>query len=189
MCEEIYNKKGKEYEKINLYCQDESRFGMFTRNGKGLTAKGVKPICIFQQVFQSTYLFGAYSPFTGDHFELEFPHCNGDTFQAYMEELSLFKKEEFKILMLDNGAFHKRADLVIPENIALLFIPPYSPELNPAEKIWWQMKRAFTGKLHKSLEDVSAFIDKQVKELTNTIVQSTCKFEFIVASKFWTNLY
>ncbi len=120
---------------------------------------------------------------------LEFPHCNGDTFQAYIEELSVFKKEEFKIPMLDNRVFHKRADLVIPENTALLFIPPFSPELNPAEKIWSQMKRDFTCKLHKSLEDVSAFIDKQVKELTNTIVENICKFEFIIASKIWTNLY
>jgi len=45
-----------------LYCQDESRFGLFTRNGKGLTAKGVKPVCNFQQVFKSLYLFGAFSP-------------------------------------------------------------------------------------------------------------------------------
>ncbi len=51
------------------------------------------------------------------------------------------------------------------------------------------MKRDFTGKLHKSLEDVSAFIDKQVKEFTNTFVENTCKFEFIIACKFWTNLY
>ncbi len=162
---------------------------MFTRNGKGLTAKGIKPICKFQQVFQSLYLFGAYSPFTGDHFELELPHCNTDNFQVYLDEFSKTKADEFKVILLDNGAFHKSVDLNIPENIVLLFIPPYSPELNPAEKIWWRMKRAFSGKLHKTLDEVSDFIMKEVNELTNSIVKSTCKFDYIFLSTFWTNLY
>ncbi len=91
--------------------------------------------------------------------------------------------------MLDNGAFHKAADLIIPNNIALLFIPPYSPELNPAEKIWWRMKRAFTGKLHKSLDAVSLFIKEEVMKLTKEIVAKTCKFDYIFLSNFWTKLY
>ena len=70
---------------------------MFTRNGKGLTAKGVKPICMFQQVFQSLYLFGAFSPITGDHFEVEMPYCNTDTFQAFLNEFSEKSSDEFKI--------------------------------------------------------------------------------------------
>ena len=45
-----------------------------------------------------------------------------------------------------NGAFHKAKKLKIPENIELLFLPPYSPELNPAEKMWAKFKRAFTNK-------------------------------------------
>jgi len=67
--------------------------------------------------------------------------------------------------MLDNGAFHKGQNLIIPENIALLFIPPFSPELNPAEKIWQKMKRTFSRKLHKTLDNVSKFIITQVKYL------------------------
>ena len=162
---------------------------MFTRNGKGLTAKGIKPICLFQQVFKSLYLFGAFSPITGDHFELEMPHCNTDTFQVFLNEFSKKSPTEFKILLLDNGAFHKAQRLVIPDNIALLFIPPYSPELNPAEKIWWKMKRAFSGKLHKSLNKVSAFISNQVKELSIQDVKSICAFNYIFSCPFWTNTY
>ena len=162
---------------------------MFTRNGKTLTARGVKAICTFQQVFKATWLFGAYSPFTGDHFELELPHCNSNNFQLFLDEFSKEKPEEFKIIILDNGAFHKAKILNIPNNIALLFIPPYSPELNSSEKIWWRMKRAFTGKLHKSLEEVSAFIENEVKNLTNEIVMKTCGFEYIISAPFWTKIY
>ena len=151
-----------------------------------MTIKGIKPICLFQQVFQSTYLFGAFSPITGEHFELELPYCNADTFQIFLDELSNMNPDEFKILLLDNGAFHKAARLIIPDNIHLLFIPPYSPELNPAEKIWWTMKRDFSGKLHHTLDQVSEFIQDQVTLLTNNTVKNTCGYEYIFSCPFWT---
>jgi transposase len=134
-------------------------------------------------------LFGAFSPITGDHFELEMPYCNTDTFQTFLNEFSKMAPDEFKILLLDNGAFHKAQRLIIPENIALLFIPPYSPELNPSEKIWWKMKRAFSGKLHKTLDNVSEFIKNQVTILTNNQVQNICSYEYISLCPIWTNTY
>ena len=123
---------------------------MFTRNGKGLTAKGVKPICVFQQVFKSTYLFGAFSPINGDSFLLELPFYCSETFQLYLNEFSKQNINELKIIVLDNGAFHKAAKLKVPSNIALVFLPPYSPELNPAEKMWQILKYEFTDKLFKN---------------------------------------
>lgn len=162
---------------------------MFTRNGKGLTAKGVKPICVFQQVFKSLYLFGAFSPITGEHFELEMPHCNTETFQIFLNEFSQKSPNELKILLLDNGAFHKAKRLIVPDNICLLFIPPYAPELNPAEKIWWKMKRNFSGKLHKTLDNVSAFIKIQVEELKAMQIKSTCRYDYLFSCHFWTKSY
>ena len=104
---------------------------MFTKNGKALTAKGVKPICPFHQVFQSTYLFGAFSPITGNDFMMELPKCNAETFQIFLDQMAKEQPDELKIMVLDNGAFHKAKTLIIPDNIVFLFLPPYSPELNP----------------------------------------------------------
>ena len=160
---------------------------MFTKNGKALTAKGVKPICPFQQVFQSLYVFGAFSPITGDSLLLELPHCNADTFQLFLNELSHTKPLEFKIMVLDNGAFHHAKRLDIPKNIALLFLPPYSPELNPAEKMWAAYKRTFTNRLYKSLNDLSKFIEQIVQNTTPQTVISTCSFNYIFEGLFWTN--
>jgi transposase len=134
-------------------------------------------------------LFGAFSPITGDHFELELPHCNTGTFQLFLDEFSQTSPEEFKILLLDNGRFHKGNDLIVPKNICLLFIPPYSPELNPAEKIWWKMKRDFSGKLYKTLDNVSEFIKNQVGMLQNSHVKSICSFDYIVSCPVWTKTY
>jgi len=134
-------------------------------------------------------LFGAFSPITGEHFELEMPCCNKETFQIYLNEFSKISPDELKIILLDNGAFHKCKKLDIPDSIALLFIPPYSPELNPAEKIWWKMKRAFSGKLHKTLDNVSEFIRNQVNILTDEHVRSICKYDYIFSYPNWTKTY
>ncbi len=117
------------------------------------------------------------------------PHCNTDTFQIFLDAFSKINSTELKIVLLDNGAFHKAERLVIPDNIVLLFIPPYSPELNPAEKIWWKFKRAFSGKLHKTLENVSEFITSQVNNLEEKTVKSICGFDYILSCSIWTNMY
>jgi transposase len=152
---------------LNVYFQDESRFGLFTRNGKSITLKGVKPVCPFIQDFKNTYLFGAFSPITGSSLLLDMPYCNTECFEIFLEKLSKQQPNEYKILFLDNGAFHKAKRLIIPNNIALCFIPPYSPELNPAEKIWAFLKRKITNKAFKTLDELQNFMDKIIQKHIN----------------------
>ena len=171
---------------MNLYCQDECRFGLFTRAGRGITARGIKPVCPFQQVFEYTYLFGAYSPVTGDHFQLELPYCSSTTFQIFLDHFAQERPAEFKIMLLDNGAFHKARRLCWPANVTPLFLPPYAPELNPAEKIWWRLKRAFTNKTFETLDHLSEFIADQVRSLSSIEVKSICGFSYFkTASEVW----
>lgn len=152
-----------------------------------MTARGIKPICPFHQIFQTLYLFGAFSPITGEHFLLEMPNCNADNFQLFLDEFSKHNEQTFNIMVLDNGAFHKAKSLNIPDNIGLLFLPPYSPELNPAEKIWQILKRQFTNKLHKTLPQVSEFITQELGKLTELSIRNTCAFSYIFANIIWTN--
>jgi transposase len=164
---------------FNLYVQDESRFGLFTRNGRALTAKGVKPISTYQNIFKSTYIFGAFSPINGDSLVMELPYCNGDNFQIFLNELSNKNTTEFKVIILDNGAFHKGKSLIIPQNIALIFLPPYSPELNPAELVWLNMKRKTTNKIYKTMEELKLKLDEIVKELiTEKFIKDLCSFDY-----------
>ena len=159
---------------------------MFTKNGRSLTAIGVKPICPFQQVFKSSYLFGAFSPVTGSKFLLEMPSCNTECFQIFLNEFSLQDPEEFKIIVLDNGAFYKSKSLVIPSNIVFVFLPPYSPELNPAEKMWAIIKRDFTNQLFENLEQIGEYIASTIIKLTPEQIIRTCNYEYAFVSVVWT---
>jgi len=156
------------YTTFNLYFEDESRFGLFTRNGRALTARGVKPVCPYDHKFENLYLFGAFSPITGTSFLLEMPYCNSDTFQVFIDQLSIVNKEEFKIMVLDNGAFHKAKTLIIPDNIGLLFLPAYSPELNPAEQIWRVIKKTVCNKVFKTLDELSDHLSSVIKNILTT---------------------
>jgi len=114
------------------------------------------------------------------------PSCNSDNFQLFLNEFSLQRPDEFKVIVLDNGAFHKAKKLVIPDNIALTFLPPYSPELNPSEKMWAKLKRDFTNRLFKSLDSLSDYLEKLCVSMTEKEVKSICAFSYIFSDNFWT---
>jgi len=110
---------------------------------------------------------------------LELPNCNSDNFQIWLNKFSELNPKELKIVVLDNGAFHKAKKLVIPNNIVLVFIPPYCPELNPAEKMWAFFKRNFTNLLCKEMDDISKFISSTVNLLNFQMITNTCRYEYI----------
>ena len=118
---------------------------------------------------------------------LEMPNCNADNFQIFLNELSNKYEAVYNILVLDNGAFHKANSLKIPDNIGLIFLPPYSPELNPAENMWAMLKRKFTNNLFHTLEEVSEFITNATANLTKERVKKICGFEYVFLDTIWTN--
>jgi transposase len=157
---------------LRLYVMDESRFGLLSIARRCLTRRGVKPIVPYQHRFKNFYLFGAYAPCNGDHFTLEMPYCNADGFQHWMDEFSKHNADEFKLVVLDNGAFHKALTLGVPDNIALLFLPPYSPELNPAEMMWRHIKDRLGNLVFDSLEALSEQVVQVVRTISRETVQS-----------------
>ena len=134
----------------------------------------------YQHKFNNFYLYGSYSPITGTHFTLELPKCNTDWFQVYLDEFSRQTPDEFKIVVLDNGAFHKSAELIVPSNIALLFIPPYSPELNPAEKMWRYFKDEIACEVFKTLDDLSDRLATLVNNLQAKHIIATTAYDYYV---------
>ena len=174
-------KKLKMFSSVNLYFQDESRIGLFTRNSRMITAKGVSPICNYQHEFKNTYLFGAFSPINGHSFILDLPVCDTEMFQLFLDEFSSQQADQLKIVFLDNGAFHKSKRLAIPSNIVLIFLPPYSPELNPAELVWKFLKDKLSNQAFKSLKCLQKTIDMVVrKHLTTERVISLTSFTTFV---------
>jgi len=158
------------YTSANIYFQDGSRFGLMTHVGKCLTAKGVKPIVKYQHSFKNTYLYGSFSPINGDSFVWEIEGTTSQIFYDYLVAFSEHKPKELKIIIIDNAGFHSLSKYSIPDNIKLIRIPPYSPELNPAEKIWAYIKKSYKNNVFENLDNVKFWLHDFVK---NNINQKT----------------
>jgi transposase len=105
-----------------------------------LTARGVQPVGRVQHVFEWFYVDGAVEPTTGDRFFLERPYLHADMCQLFLDAFAQACPESLNILLLDNSGAHTASQLILPENVRLLFWPPYGPELNPIERVWRDLK-------------------------------------------------
>ena len=160
------------YSGVNLYFQDESRFGLMTHTGKYLTARGIKPIVNYKHAFKSTYLYGSYSPVNGDLFVWEINRADTKIFEAYLKAFSKHRETEYKIVVIDNAGFHFTKNIDIPDNIYLLNIPPYCPELNPCEKIWQHLKSRFKNQTFDTMKNLKEWLADSVKQMTEKQIMS-----------------
>jgi transposase len=88
-------------------------------------------------------------------------------------EFSKYKSSEFKVIVIDNAGFHTLLHYDIPKNICLIRIPPYSPGLNPSEKIWHYIKQKFKNKVFENLDNVKTWLHKfVVNELNRELLMS-----------------
>ena len=169
-----------EYARIRYFAQDESRFGLKTIIGRLITSLGVKPLGTWQWQFKAFGLYGAVEPTTGEQFFLQFTHVDSDCYQLFLDQFSPAYPDTLNVLQVDNGAFHKAKTLVIPDNIILLFQPPYCPELNPIERLWQHLKKDLRWGLFKNLTQLQTQVDKLIAELVPETVASVTGFRFIV---------
>ena len=87
-------------------------------------------------VREYTYAFSAVSPHDGVMDSLVLPFVNAETMSLFLALVAERHPEEFIVMVMDQAGWHIAGDLVVPDNMRILFLPPYSPELNPAEHIW-----------------------------------------------------
>ena len=159
---------------MRLFSQDESRFGLLPIPRRRITLPGIKPISPVQFQFESYYLYGAVEPSTGESFFLELPNLNAQCFQIYLDEFSKAYADSFIVMILDRGKFHQAQNLKIPHNIIPVFLPPYSPELNPIERLWEDIKAEIADELYPTIQalmdKVASILKRYSKEAVNDIL-------------------
>lgn len=165
------------YDTINIYFQDESRFGLMTKQKRVLVSKGIKPVSKFQHSYKWLWLWGCFSPVTGDAFYWETPKVDNTIFEGFLNSFSQTNPRELKLMVIDNAGFHASQNITIPDNIRLIRIPPYAPELNPAEKVWQWMKDRVAMKFFESTKTLQDKITQMVNQLTPELVKSITGYE------------
>ncbi len=165
---------------IRYWCQDETRIGLKTIPGKLITACGVKPKGLYQWLFEYLWLYGLVEPLTGDSFFYEFSHLDTACFEKFLELFSQAYPHEIHIIQLDNGRAHLGLDLSIPNNIILLFQPPYCPEVNPIERFWQEIKKILKNKVFDSLDFLQKTLGNILAQFSQINIASITGYDFIL---------
>ena len=111
-------------------------------------------------------------------FFLEMPWLNGVCFQIFIDELAKTFPETLNILVLDNGSFHYAKSLKLPDNIALIFLPPYSPELNPIERLWQDIKAKLFQHTLGTIEEMQDKITQILRNYTKAAIAQITSFKY-----------
>lgn len=144
--------------KIQVWVQDEARFGQKGSLTRVWARRGSRPRAPKQTQYQSLYLTGAVCPATGAAAAILTPTINADVFNRFFDELvTQIPEGVHVILILDQAGYHVSHELRIPENVSLLYLPPYSPELNPMENLWHFLRSHHWS--NRVYQDYAALLD------------------------------
>jgi transposase len=165
---------------VRVFCQDESRCGLLPVQRRRITLSGVKPVGLVQYCFENFYVYGAVEPTTGESFFLELPQLNAINFQIFLNEFAQHYQETLNIVLMDNGSCHKASSLVIPDNIVCVFLPPYSPELNPIERLWQDLKERLAWVLVVQIDELAQQVATILMHYAKAMMQSLTSYPYFV---------
>jgi len=124
-----------------VWFQDEARIGQKNSLTRVWGQTGSRPAAPKDLGFASAYVFGAVCPSQGKAAALIMPICNTAAMNHHLREISSqVAADAHAVVILDGAGWHRSQGLAVPGNITLLELPPYSPELNPVERIWHYLR-------------------------------------------------
>ena len=166
---------------VRLMFQDEAGFGRINKPKRCWCIKGVRPTVPCHHIREYRYAYGAVEPVTGESFFLVLPNCDTICMNVFLDELSKAYAKDTILMVCDGASWHRSKGLKVPENIHLLNIPPYTPEMNPIEQIWKQLRSmGFRNEVFKTLKHVIDRLCETIRRLSSDTVKSITARQWIV---------
>jgi putative transposase len=135
------------------------------------------------KVREFVYTYGAVDPINGDSFFIVAGGCNTAWTNLYLDELSKRFPNDYILLCQDNASWHKSKDLVIPDNIEFFWLPPSTPEMNPMEQIWEEMKeKDFDNRFFRTLDKVVDQLCISINNLEGDTIKSITGRNWILST-------
>ena len=134
---------------VELWYGDETGIDGEPKPRRGWAIKGSRPTVVHNGDHIRLTILGCVCPRSGDFFAIEASHCDTDVFQVFLDEASesIIPTRKRNILILDNASWHKRKSLNW-HFFEPFYLPPYSPDFNPIERIWLIMKAEHFANIH-----------------------------------------
>src|SRR3974390_571820 len=141
---------------IEIWFQDEARVGQKGTLTRLWAHKGTRPRAVRDTRYEWTLLFGAVCPDRAVGVGIVMPYANTEAMNEHLKEIGkAVSPGAHAMLLLDGAAWHGSLKLAPPENITLVTLPPYPPDLNPVENIWeYLRKNKLANRLYETYEDI-----------------------------------
>ena len=172
------------FEDVDVWWQDEARVGQQGTITRMWAQKGTRPRAIRQQQFEYAYIYGAVCPSKDEGVALVLPVANSEAMSLHLEEIS--KKTEpgrVAVVIMDQAGWHTSSKLKKFDNVVLIMLPPYSPELNPVEQVWKQLREdSLANRCFKNYEDIVQSCAKAWRKFTGVIenIRSLCSRDWAI---------
>ena len=141
--------------RVKLWMMDEARFGLHTEMRRLWAKKGTRPVVTRQIKYEWDYLYGSLDIVSGQAHFCQIPGVNLAWDRIYLEDLAATDRQAIHVLIRDQAGFHLRdGDARLPDNVRIIDLPPYSPELNPCEQLWDQIKDEIGNRVFESVESL-----------------------------------
>jgi transposase len=143
----------------------------------------MRPRTTKQIVREYTHVFAALSPHDGRLDTLILPTVDAQTMSLFLAEVSRRHRDQSVLMVLDGAGWHRANDLLVPDNIRLIPLPPYSPQLNPVEHLWDEIREKwFANRVFDSLGTVEDRLQEALRDLETDPqrVKSMSAFPWIV---------
>lgn len=167
--------------------QDEARFGRISDARRCWAKRPCRPVVKKMCVRQYTYAFSAVSPVDGVMDSLVLPGVGVGYMNIFLQEVAVRHPAENIVMVLDGASWHKARQLNVPSNMRLIFLPPYSPELNPVEHIWDDLReKHFHNQTFDSMRAVERRLCIGLRDFESSPdrVQSIVGWDWIINSVF-----
>jgi transposase len=129
---------------VQLWCQDEARVGQKGRGTRVWFERGVRPEGIVDRRYSSAWIYSAVRPGTGEAFALVLTEVSAAAMQVFLDRFAATLPQGVHVaLLLDGAGWHTAKDIAVPANLSLVYLPPYSPSLNPVERVWLYLRDRF----------------------------------------------
>jgi hypothetical protein len=153
---------------VRVTFQDEARFGRMARMRRCWAPAPWRPMVRNGYERKFTYVYGSVSPLQGQLDWRLTPQMNTEHMAAFLQQVSQTHADEFILMVLDGASSHKAKQLTVPENIRLLSLPPYSPELNPQEHVWDELReKQFPNRVMDHMDQVIRQLEEGLKGMAN----------------------
>jgi hypothetical protein len=153
---------------IKIWGMDEHRLGLHPILRRIWIPEGEVPLAQVQQKYKWMWLYGFVHPESGETYWWILPQVNTQLFNRVLADFAReygVGENKRVLLVLDQAGWHTSHDLILPAGLDLIYLPAYSPELQPAERLWPLTNEVVANSSPQSLDELEELLVYRCQQL------------------------